>query len=84
MLIITTQCPTFGRGYFIGFDRENRAHFQSSSDRSIKTYKTQRGAEKQLRRIIAANGTLAVGETFSIEDAPQRDKRRTDEQTRKE
>jgi|LSQX01.3.fsa_nt_gb hypothetical protein len=67
MLIITTQCPTFGRGYFIGFDRENRAHFQSSNDRSVKTYKTQHGAEKQLRRIIAASGTLAEGETFSIE-----------------
>lgn len=70
MLIITTQCPTFGRGYFLGFDRAEQAHFQSCCDHRVKTYKTQRGAEKQLRRIIAASGTLAEGETFTIECAP--------------
>lgn len=70
MFIITTQCPTFRRGYFLGFDREERAHFQSCNDHRVKTYKTRRGAEKQLRRILATSGTLAEGETFSIESAP--------------
>ena len=70
MLIITTQCPTFGRGYFLGFDRTEQAHFQSNHDHRVKTYKTQRGAEKQLQRILATSGTLAEGETFSIESAP--------------
>lgn len=70
MFIITTNSPTFGRGYFIGFDRENRAHFQSGNDRSVKTYKTRHGAKRQLQRIIASSGSLAEGETFSIENAP--------------
>lgn len=70
MLIITTQCPTFGRGFFLGFDRAGQAHFQSCNDHRVKTYKTQRGAEKQLRRILATSSTLAKGETFDIESAP--------------
>lgn len=69
MLIITTQCPTFGRGFFLGFDRAGQAHFQSCNDHRVKTYKTQRRAEKQLQRILAASGTLSEGETFNIERA---------------
>jgi hypothetical protein len=70
MLIITTQNPTFGRGYFLGFDREEQAHFQSCSDHRVKSYKTRRNAEKQLQRILRASGPFAEGETFSIESAP--------------
>lgn len=68
--IITTQCPTFGRGYFLGFDSEEQAHFQSCLDKRVKRYKTRRNAEKQLSRIADIGKDWDEKPVFNIEEEP--------------
>jgi len=66
MLVITTQSPTFGRGFFLGFDKEGNAHFQSCYDHRVKTYKAYRNAAKQMARIMASPGADEDGTTYDI------------------
>ena len=63
MHIIITDHPSLGRGYYTG-NKKGCPCFQKCYDRSVKDYRTLRGAEKQLARIKAAPGD--EGETYGI------------------
>lgn len=67
MFIITTQNPAFGKGYFIGFDNDGFAHFQSCLDKRVKKYKNRTNAQKQLARIQDKPAGFKDTATYSIE-----------------
>lgn len=51
MLMIITNNPVFGKGYFIGFNKDGFAAFQSCCDKRTRRYKLSRNAERALCRI---------------------------------
>lgn len=70
MLIITTQNPVFGKGYFIGFNKEGLAVFSSDrTDKRMKRYKAHRNAAKTLARIKSTPPDFEDDATYSIDSA---------------
>lgn len=67
MLIITTQNPEFGKGFFTGFNKEGFPCFQSCFDKRVKDYKAARNARKQLARIQKMPVAFEDKATYDIE-----------------
>ncbi len=67
MLIITTQNPEFGKGFFTGFNKEGFPCFQSCYDKRGKGYKTDQNAQKQLARIKEMPVAFKDKATYDIE-----------------
>jgi hypothetical protein len=68
--MVTTQCPVFGRGYFLGFVEKKQVLFQSCFDHRVLIYKIRSNAEKRVAQILWIIGPPREGETFAIEEVP--------------